>query len=313
MKLSSKIYVAGHNGLVGSAIVRCLKNNGYTNIITRSHRELNLTNQKDTEDFFISEKPEFVFLAAAKVGGILANMNGHAEFLTENLKIQTNIIDCAYRYNVKKLLFLGSSCIYPKEAVQPIPESALLTGPFEPTNEGYAIAKVAGLKMCEYYNRQYGADFISVMPCNLYGYNDNFNPVNSHLLPALIRKFYEAVNSNADTVTVLGTGKVLREFLFSDNLASACEFVMNNYSKPEFLNVGYGEDFTVTQIAEMIKEVSGFKGKIIYDTSKPDGMYRKIMNSDKIRSLGWKPTVTLQEGIKLTYDWYTKNVDQIRK
>ena len=309
MDKHSKIYVAGHKGMVGSAIVRELKCSGFENIITITRQELDLTRQTDVETFFAREKPEYVFLAAATVGGILANMSRQAQFLIENLLIQCNIIGSAYANDVKKLLFLGSSCIYPKEAEQPIPECALLTGPLEPTNEGYAIAKIAGLKLCEYYNRQHGADFVSVMPCNLYGYNDNFDLRNSHMLPALIRKFHEARISNAETVTVWGTGTVYRELMFVDDLARACIFVMNNYSGADFLNVGYGEDFTVAEIAGMVKDAVGFEGDIVYDTTKPDGMFRKIVDSSKLRALGWQPEVTLEEGIRLTYDWYVRNVE----
>ena len=311
MDKNSLIYVAGHRGMVGSAIMRELKHLGFNRIITKTRLELDLCNQAATEDFFKNEKPEYVFFAAATVGGILANMSEQARFLMENLQIQCNIIGNAYRYGTKKLLFLGSSCIYPKEAKQPISESALLAGPLEPTNEGYAIAKIAGLKLCEYYNTQQGANFISLMPCNLYGYNDNFDLQSSHFLPALIRKFYEAKHNNADIITVWGTGKVLRELLFVDDLAKACVFTMNNYSGPDFLNVGYGEDFTIAEYAQMIKDISGFKGEIVYDMEKPDGMKRKIVDSSKIRALGWKPEVSLEEGIALTYNWYVDNVDKL--
>ena len=307
MKKESKIYVAGHRGMVGSAIVRELKKQGYTNIVTRNSQELDLTRQNHVESFFETEKPEYVFLAAAKVGGILANMTQQAQFLTQNLQIQTNVIDNAYKTGVTKLLFLGSSCIFPKDAEQPLTEESLLTGSLEPTNEGYAIAKISGLKLCEYYNEQQGADFISIMPCNLYGYNDNFDLQTSHFLPALIRKFYEAVTNNQETVTIWGTGKPMRELLFADDLADACIFTMNNYSGSSFLNVGYGKDYTITQVAEMIKKVSGFTGNIVYDTSKPDGMFRKIMDSTKINNLepkGWKPKTSLEDGIGLTYQWY---------
>ena len=308
MDKASRIYVAGHNGMVGSAIVRELSRRGFDNILKRTAGELDLRCQEDTEKFFRDEKPEYVFVAAAVVGGILANMHGHARFLMENLQMECNIIDSAYRNGVKKLLFLGSSCIFPKEAEQPISEGALLTGPLEPTNEGYAIAKIAGLKLCEYYNRFYGAGFISVMPCNLYGYNDNFDLETSHMLPALIRKFYEAKEANAPSVTVWGTGRVFRELLFVDDLARACIFVMEGYSEPEFLNVGYGEDFTIADIAEMVRDAAGFCGDIVYDTSKPDGMFRKVMDSGRIRALGWKPEVSLREGIKLTHEWYKENL-----
>ena len=308
MELNSKIYVAGHNGMVGSAIVRELRRLGYQNILTKTLDELNLCDQAVTNEFFQKEQPDCVFLAAATVGGILANMNNQAKFLIENLQIECNVIGSAYRYGVKKLLFLGSSCIYPKEAKQPITESDLLTGALEPTNEGYAIAKIAGLKLCEYYNRQNDANFVSVMPCNLYGYNDNFDLQNSHMLPALIRRFHEAKENNDKTVTVWGTGQVFRELLFVDDLAKACAFVMSNYSEADFLNVGYGNDYRISEIAQMVKEVVSFTGDIIFDTSKPDGMFRKIMNSDKIRNLGWKPEISLREGITLTYKWYTENI-----
>jgi len=313
MDKNAKIYIAGHRGMVGSSIERELKRQGYVNIVTKSHNDLDLCNQSATNKFFDNEKPEYVFLAAATVGGIVANMTEQARFLIENLQIEYNVIDAAYKHNVKKLLFLGSSCIYPKEAEQPIPESALLTGPLEPTNEGYAIAKIAGLKMCEYLYKQQNVDFISLMPCNLYGYNDNFDLYQSHMLPALIRKFHEAKINNAPTVTVWGTGKVYRELLFVDDLAKACVFVMNNYSGADFLNVGYGADYLISDIAEIIKNVVGYDGNIIYDTSKPDGMYRKIINSKKINDLGWKPETSLQEGIKLTYDWYVENIENTRK
>jgi len=304
MNLTDKIYVSGHNGMVGSAIVRELKRIGFENIIVKSRQELDLGNQKATEDFFAYEKPDYVFAAAALVGGIWANMHGHAHFLMDNLRMQCNLIDSSYKNNVKKLLFLGSSCIYPKDALQPLSENALLTGPLEPTNEGYAIAKIAGVKLCEYYNKQYNVDFISLMPCNLYGYNDNFDPLQSHMLPALIRKFHEAKLEQAESVTVWGTGKVYRELLFVDDLAKACIFAMKNYSGSEFLNVGYGEDFTISEIANMIKNITGYEGSIVYDSTKPDGMFRKIMDSSKIKALGWKPEFSIQSGLKLTYDWY---------
>jgi GDP-L-fucose synthase len=305
MDKTKKIYVAGHKGMVGSAIVRELKRQGYGNILTRDLTALDLTRQNDVEDFFVNEKPDYVFVAAAVVGGILANMNNQARFLLENMFIQNNVIHNAYKHGVQKLLFLGSSCIYPKEAPQPISEETLLSGPLEPTNEGYALAKIAGLKLCEYYNKQQGANFISLMPCNLYGYNDNFDLSSSHFLPALIRKFHEA--KQQETVTVWGTGNVFRELLFVDDLAKACIFVMENYNDPQFLNVGYGEDFTIAEYAQMVKEVSGFRGEIVYDTSKPDGMYRKLLDSTKIRDLGWKPETNLREGISLTYQWYERN------
>ena len=310
MEKQAKIYVAGHRGMVGSAIVRQLQHGGYKNLVVRTSVELDLRDQRAVEDFFMQEKPEYVFFAAATVGGILANMNDKARFLLDNLQIECNIIDSAYRHGVIKLLFLGSSCIYPKEAGQPIPESALLTGSLEPTNEGYAIAKIAGLKLCEYYNRQYGTGFISIMPCNLYGYNDNFDLETSHMLPALIRKFHEGKQLNSETVTVWGTGSVYRELLFVDDLANACLFVMDKYSGADFLNVGYGEDYTIAEIAQLIKNVVGYSGSIVYDTEKPDGMYRKIMDSGKIRALGWVPEITLQEGISRTYKWYAREIGE---
>ena len=313
MTKETKIFVAGHMGMVGSAIVRELNRMGLSNIVVRTLAELDLRCQVSTENFFAAEKPEVVFLAAAKVGGILANMNNQGSFLLENLQIQCNIIDSAYRHNVSKLLFLGSSCIFPKEAVQPMQETALLTGALEPTNEGYAIAKIAGLKMCEYYNRQAGANFISVMPCNLYGYNDNFDLQNSHFLPALIRKFHDAKVSNNDTVTVWGTGKVYRELLFVDDLAKACIFLIKNYSDSEFINIGSGYDYTISDIANMVKDIVGYRGEIVYDTTKPDGMYRKILDSTKIKNLGWNPGVELCDGIALTYKWYVENLDSFRK
>ena len=313
MKLTDKIYVSGHNGMVGSAIVRELERLGFKNIVVKSRKELDLRNQQATEDFFSHEKPDYVFIASAVVGSIWANMHGHAHFLMDNLKIQCNLIESAYKNDVKKLLFLGSSCIYPKDAPQPLSESSLFAGSLEPTNEGYAIAKIAGLKLCEYYSRQYDANFISLMPCNLYGYNDNFDPIHSHILPALIRKFHEAKLSQAESVSVWGTGKVYRELLFGDDLAKACIFAMENYSDPEFLNVGYGEDFTITEIANMVKDAAGYEGDIIYDSTKPEGTFRRILDSSKIRALGWKPEFGAQEGIKLTYDWYVSQGDCARR
>jgi len=304
---SSKIFVAGHEGMVGSAICRELKAQGYTNLVVKQRNDLDLRDAAAVETFFSGEKVEYVIVAAAVVGGILANMNNQAQFLHENMQIQMSVINSAYRNEVTKLLFLGSSCIFPKEAPQPIAESSLLTGPLEPTNEGYAIAKIAGLKLCEYLNRQNGANFISLMPCNLYGYNDNFDLKTSHFLPALIRKFYEAVRDKSETVSVWGSGNVQRELLFVDDLAKACVFALKNYSGADFLNVGYGEDYTIREYAEMIKKVSGFEGKIVFDTTKPDGMKRKLMNSTKFKALGWKPETRLQDGIKRTYEWYSAN------
>ena len=305
MEKESKIYVAGHNGMVGSAIVRQLNNNGYYNLICKSHSELDLTRQADVERFFFEEKPEYVFLAAAKVGGIGANIKNPSEFLMENLQIQCNILSSAFKI---KLLFLGSSCIYPCKAEQPIKEEALLTGLLESTNEGYALAKISGLKQCKYYKRQYGADFISVMPCNIYGYNDNFDIDRSHIIPAMIRKFHSAKIHGLDSVTVWGTGTVYRELLFTDDMADACLYVMNNYSGEDFLNIGYGQDFTVMQIAEMVREAVGYKGAILTDPSKPEGMFRKIVDSSKINKLGWKPSIEIKEGLNLTYQWFLENV-----
>lgn len=308
MEKESKIYVAGHNGMVGSAIVRQLKNDGYTNIVCQSHSDLDLTRQADVEKFFAEERPEYVFMAAAKVGGIEANIKQPAEFLMENLQMQCNILSSAFANKVKKLLFLGSSCIYPCKAEQPIKEEALLTGLLEPTNEGYALAKISGLKQCKYYKQQYGADFVSVMPCNLYGYNDNFNIKRSHIIPAMIRKFHSAKIHGLDNVTIWGTGTVYRELLFADDMAKACFFIMNNYFGEDFLNIGYGQDFTVMRIAEMVRETVGYNGKILTDPSKPEGMFRKIVDSSKINKLGWKPSIEIKDGLKLTYQWFLENV-----
>lgn len=309
MDKNSKIYVAGHTGMVGSAIVRQLKSVGYTNIIFRTHNELDLTRQADVEAFFAAEKPEFVFLAAAKVGGIGANIKQPSDFLMVNLQIQCNILNSAFNNNVKKLLFLGSSCIYPCKAEQPIKEEALLTGPLEPTNEGYALAKISGLRQCQYFKRQYGKDFIGVMPCNLYGYFDSFDVKRSHIIPAMIRKFHSAKVNHSDSVTIWGTGNVYRELLFADDMANGCLFVMDNYSGEDFLNIGYGCDFTVMQIAEMVKKTVCYEGEILTDPSKPEGMFRKIVDSSKINKLGWKPTTSIEEGLKLTYHWFLENIE----
>ncbi len=312
MDRNAKIYVAGHCGLVGSAIVRRLLADGYQNIVMRTHSELDLTRQADTEHFFESEKPEYVFVAAAFVGGILANMTRQAQFLMKNLQIACNIVDCAHRFEVKKLLFLGSSCAYPKDAIRPIHENALLTGLPEPTNEGYAIAKIAGLKLCEHYNQQYGANFVGLIPCNLYGPGDNFDLEHAHLLPALIRKFHEAKTNRSDAVTVWGTGGVYRELLYVDDLASACVLSMNHEPYVDFLNVGYGKEYTVTEIAHMVKEVVGFEGEIVYDTSKPNGVFQKLVDASRIRTLGWEPKITLSEGVARTYAWYVRNIGRVR-
>jgi GDP-L-fucose synthase len=304
VKKDSKIYVAGHGGMVGSAIVRNLEEKGYTNIIGRTSKELNLIRQEDVESFFNDEKPEYVFLAAAKVGGIHANNTYPANFIYNNLMIESNIIHSAYKYNVKKLLFLGSSCIYPKMASQPIKEDYLLTGALEPTNEAYAIAKIAGIELCKFYKRQYGCDFISVMPTNLYGINDNFDLHNSHVLPALIRKFHEAKNNGAKEVVIWGTGKPKREFLYVDDLADACIHIMNNYSGEKHVNVGTGKDVEIRELAQIIKEVVGFNGEIKNDLAMPDGTPRKLLDVSFLNNLGWEYKIELKEGIEKVYNWY---------
>lgn len=309
MERDAKIYVAGHNGMVGSAIVRQLESMGYINIIYKTHSELDLARQMDVEEFFEEEKPEYVFMAAAKVGGIGANIQQPAEFLMENLQIQCNTLSSAFKSKVKKLLFLGSSCVYPCRAKQPIKEHALLTGSLEPTNEGYAIAKISGLKQCMYYKQQYGADFIAVMPCNLYGYHDNFDISDSHMIPAMIRKFHSAKVNGLKSATIWGTGNAYRELLFADDMANSCLFVMNNYSGGEFLNIGYGKDYTVMQIAEMVRKVVGYKGEIVADPSKPEGMFRKIVDSEKINEMGWRPLTNIEDGLRLTYQWFLKNIE----
>lgn len=308
MKKSSKIYIAGHRGLVGSAIVRKLEEKGYTNLVYRTSKELDLRDKNAVDTFFSEEKPEFVFMAAAKVGGIIANNEYPADFIRDNLMIQTNVIDASYRNTVKKLLFLGSTCIYPKLAQQPIKEEYLLTGELEPTNDAYAIAKIAGIKMCQSYNRQYGTQYISVMPTNLYGPQDNYDLRTSHVLPALIRKFHEAKESNAASVEVWGTGTPKREFLYSDDLADACVFLMNNYSGNEIVNIGVGKDLPIKELAEKIKDVVGFKGEIHFDTSKPDGTLRKLVDVTRLNTLGWQATTSLDEGLKKAYRWFLENV-----
>jgi len=304
---SAKIYVAGHQGLVGSAILRKLISEGYSNIVTRSFQELDLRDQIAVNEFFKKEKPEFVFLAAAKVGGILANNTYPVDFLRDNLLIQTNVIDAAYRYGTRKLLFLGSSCIYPKFAPQPIKEEYLLTGELEPTNEPYAIAKIAGIKLCQAYNRQYGTNFISVMPTNLYGPGDNFDLETSHVIPALIRKFHESKIKGKDQVVVWGSGKPFREFLHVDDLADACLFLMHNYNSSEIINIGTGMDLSIAELAYLIKDIVGYDGNIVFDTSKPDGTPRKLLDVSKIFNMGWKPRITLEEGIRSTYSWYQEH------
>ena len=309
MNKNTKIYVAGHQGLVGSALVRELANQGYLNIITKTFQELDLRNQQQTLDFFAKEKPDYVFLAAAKVGGIHANNTYKAEFIYDNLMIASNVIHAAYKYNVKKLLNLGSSCIYPKHASQPLKEEYLLTGPLEPTNESYAIAKIAAIKLCRYYNEQYGTNFISVMPTNLYGPNDNFNLETSHVLPALLRKFHDAKVKNEDSVTLWGTGKPYREFMYVEDMAQACIFLMQKYNAKEvgeFVNIGTGQDVTIKELAKLIKNIIGFTGKIIFDNSKSDGTPRKLLDVSSIHQLGWKHTVNLVEGLQKTYSWYHK-------
>ena len=306
MEKESKIYVAGHRGMVGSAIVRKLTSLGYTNLLTRTSTELDLRNQQQVADFFDVEKPEFVFLAAAKVGGIVANNTYRADFLYENLAIQNNIIHGSYLNKVKKLMFLGSSCIYPKLAPQPLKESYLLSGYLEQTNEPYAIAKIAGIKMCEAYRAQYGCNFISVMPTNLYGTNDNYDLVNSHVLPAMIRKFHEAKDKGASEMTLWGTGSPMREFLHADDLAEACLFLMENYNESELVNIGTGEDVTIKNLAALVKQIVGFQGEIIWDTSKPDGTPRKLMDVSKLHGLGWHHKIALEDGIKLAYQDFLK-------
>lgn len=304
MRKDSKIYVAGHRGLVGSAILRRLTEEGYSNIVTRSRAELDLTHQHAVYRFFEAERPEYVFLAAAKVGGILANSKYPADFIRDNLLIQTNVIDAAYRYGVKKLLFLGSSCIYPKFAMQPISEEYLLTGALEPTNEPYAVAKIAGIKMCQAYNKQYGTNFISVMPTNLYGPEDNFDLETSHVLPALIRKFHEAKVTGRPHVVVWGTGAPRREFLHVDDLADACVFLMKEYSDTEIINIGVGEDISIRELAELIRDVVEYTGEIVFDTSKPDGTPRKLLDVSRLTVMGWKARISLRKGIEQTYRWY---------
>jgi GDP-L-fucose synthase len=301
MRKTDKIYIAGHNGMVGSAIVRALKQQGFTNLVCRTSKELDLRNQAEVDDFFKEEKPRFVFLAAAKVGGIVANNNYRADFLYDNLMIVSNIVHAAYNNQVTKLLFLGSSCIYPKMAPQPIKEEYLLTGPLEHTNEPYAIAKIAGIKLCETYRDQYGADFISVMPTNLFGINDNYHPENSHVLPALIRRFHEARVSGLKEVVIWGSGNPKREFLFADDLADACLFLMDTYSDKEIVNIGCGEDLSIKELAALVKEITGYTGDLVFDTSKPDGTPRKLLDVSKINALGWHYKTPLKEGMSIAY------------
>jgi GDP-L-fucose synthase len=303
-----KIFVAGHRGLVGSAIIRRLERESFNNLLKRDRSELDLADEGAVQSFFAQEKPAVVIFAAAKVGGIKANNDFPVEFLLDNLRIQNNVIHAAHEARVRKLLFLGSSCLYPKFAPQPIPETALLSGPLEPTNEAYAIAKIAGIKLCQAYSREYGANFISAMPTNLYGPNDNFDLETSHVLAALLRKAHEAKTSSAREIVVWGSGKPLREFLHVDDLASACLFLLEKYDSPEIINVGSGEDISIRELAELICDVVGFDGNLAWDATKPDGTPRKLLDITRLRSLGWQPTIPLRDGIAQTYDWFLKNV-----
>ena len=307
MEKNSKIYVAGHRGMVGSAIVRELQRQGYTNLVVRTHAELDLARQADVEAFFAVEKPEYVFHPAGKVGGIIANQTAMADFLYENLMIEMNVINAAWKNGCKKLLFLGSSCIYPRMAPQPIREEALLTSALEKTNEGYALAKISGLKYCEYLNRQYGTDFISVMPTNLYGPNDNYHPEHSHVLPALIRRFHEAKVAGVPSVTCWGDGSPLREFMYVDDLANLCVFLMNNYSGDETVNGGTGKELTIKELTELVAKVVGYKGAILWDTSKPNGTPRKLLDVSKATALGWRYKTELEDGIRLAYEDFLTN------
>jgi GDP-L-fucose synthase len=307
MNLADKIYIAGHKGLVGSAIVRALQNKGFNNLVYKTSKELDLRNQAEVESFFAAEKPKFVFLAAGKVGGIVANNTYRADFLYDNLLIVANIVHAAYNNNVSKLLFLGSSCIYPKMAPQPIKEEYLLTGALENTNEPYAIAKIAGIKLCETFREQYGANYISVMPTNLYGVNDNYHPQNSHVLPALIRRFHEAKTSGLKEVAIWGSGSPRREFLYSDDLADACLFLMSNYNEKGIINIGCGEDISIKELAQVVKEVTEYDGNLVFDTTKPDGTPRKLLDVSKIHTLGWHHKTALKDGLKTAYqDFLTK-------
>lgn len=313
MEFHEKIFVAGHKGLVGSAVKRKLEEKGYINLLCRTHEELDLGRQQAVEDFFALEKPAYVFLAAAKVGGIQANFSYPAEFIYDNLAIEMNVISSAYKFGVKKLLFLGSSCIYPKFAPQPLKEECLLTGELEPTNEAYALAKIAGVKLCEYYNKQYGTNYISVMPTNLYGPHDNFDLNTSHVLPALIRKFHEAKLNNKSSVEIWGTGTPRREFLYVDDLADACVFLMENcdwYNIGNCINIGTGEDLSVEELAGVVKKIVGFKGEFVFNPEKPDGTPRKLLDVNRINDLGWEARTPLETGIRYTYEWYKNNIKQ---
>jgi len=319
MKINEKIYVAGHNGLVGSAILRALKEKGFSKIVVRSHNDLDLTNQNQVEEFFRKEKPDYVILAAAKVGGIHANNTYPAEFIYDNMMIEANVIHSSYKYKVKSLLFLGSTCIYPREVSQPMKEDALLTGILEPTNEPYALSKIAGIKLCESYNRQYGTDFRSVMPTNLYGVNDNFHPEDSHVIPALMRRMHEAKVNNLSEIIVWGSGKAMREFLYVDDMAEASLFVINldkkvyqDQTKPmlSHVNIGTGVDITIREMVETMKKIIGFKGDLIFDSSKPDGAPRKLIDVQRLTNMGWSYNIDLGDGIKKTYEWYLENIAQ---
>jgi GDP-L-fucose synthase len=310
MKISSKIYIAGHRGMVGSAIKKILESKGYRNLIYSTHTELDLTNQHHVNSFFEEEKPEYVFLAAAKVGGILANSTYPADFIYQNLMIEANVIHAAYEYGVKKLLFLGSSCIYPKFAPQPMKEKYLLTGELEETNEAYAIAKIAGIRLCKHYNQQYGTNFMSVMPTNLYGPNDNFDLESSHVMPALIRKFHEAKINDKPEIVIWGTGSPRREFLHVDDMVDACVYLMENFNATdigEFINIGVGKDITIRELAGIIGDIIGYEGEIVYDTSKPDGTPQKLLDVSRLNELGWRTSISLREGIVQTYEWYIKS------
>jgi len=310
MTKDSKIYIAGHTGLVGSAILSRLKKDGYTNIILRTHHELDLTRQANGEEFFVREKPEYVFLAAAKVGGILANSSYPAQFIYENLAIQTNVIHAAYLCGVKKLLFLGSACSYPRECPQPMKEEYLLSGYLEPTNESYAVAKIAGIKMCQAYNRQYDTNFIYVIPTNTYGPNDNFSAEDSHVIPALLKKFHEAKIQREKAVTIWGTGKPMREFIYVGDLANACVYLMQHYNGADIINIGVGEEISIKQLASLIQEVVDYDGDILFDTSKPDGIPRKSLDISKLKKLGWQAKISLKDGLKKTYNWSLKHIDE---
>ena len=308
METNSKIYVAGHNGMVGSAIVRKLKDEGYNNLILKTHDDLDLTNQKEVESFFDLYEPEYIFLAAARVGGIVANNTYPAEFINNNLLMQTNIIHQCYIYNVKKLLFLGSSCIYPRDCQQPIKEDYFMTGPLEKTNDAYAVAKIAGIKMCQSYNKQYGSNFISLMPTNLFGPGDNYDLENSHVFPAMIRKFHEAKLRNDNNITLWGTGSPYREFLHVNDLADAALFLMNNYNSSEIINVGTGEDLTIKDLALLMKKITNFKGEIIFDSTRPDGTPKKLLDVSKLHNLGWKHSIELEIGLIRTYEDYLMKI-----